>query len=311
MGKKFKGFLNKTYVGSIEEVNKHSDKFYEDFSSYIHDNVIKEREYSKLSRFIDLLKISDIYVTDMGDIVDLKYDKLLKWILMLDIDKDINNKISRMRKELRLLQDIKSNYLNNFDNDPYDSIQKCNHIFNEEYIKLKEHKSINVSPNMENAVSFTSYYFKQISDTNIELLNKQKNIDLVFYDFNFVQIVQMWKFSDAQVIQGNNGKIIVDNINDISNAFIVTRNLNKDNRNLARNISLSNLEIPKIEDFIIGLGEELFFGLDESDKNRDVRLQKLKCTTLYDITIPRWIECLRLIRSRITDEYEKKSELLY
>ena len=251
MGKKFKGFLNKTYVGSIEEVNKHSDKFYEDFSSYIHDNVIKEREYSKLSRFIDLLKISDIYVTDMGDIVDLKYDKLLKWILMLDIDKDINNKISRMRKELRLLQDIKSNYLNNFDNDPYDSIQKCNHIFNEEYIKLKEHKSINVSPNMENAVSFTSYYFKQISDTNIELLNKQKNIDLVFYDFNFVQIVQMWKFSDAQVIQGNNGKIIVDNINDISNAFIVTRNLNKDNRNLARNISLSNLEIPKIEDFII------------------------------------------------------------
>lgn len=77
MGKKFKGFLNKEYVGSIEEVNKHSDQFYKDFSLYIYDKVQVRKEYTKLSRFIDLLKISDVYITDMGDILNLKYDSLL------------------------------------------------------------------------------------------------------------------------------------------------------------------------------------------------------------------------------------------
>lgn len=305
MGKKFKGFLNKEYVGSIEEVNKYSDKFYEDFSSYIYTNVQDKREYSKLSRFIDLLKISDIYVTDMGDVVDLKYDNLLEWILMLDIGVGIKNKINRMRKELKLIQNIKSNYLENSDNDSYESIQKCNYIFNKEYIKLKKHKSIYVSSNMENAISCASYYFKQINDINIELLNKQNNKDSFFYDFKLVQIVQMWKFSDAQISQDDNGKIIVDNINDISNAFVVTRNLNKDNRNLARDISLSKLGVSSVEDYLIGVGEELFFGLDESDIDRDTRFQILRRTTLYGITIPRWIECLQIIKKAITDEYEK------
>ncbi|MDN4847731.1 hypothetical protein QYC42_01945 [Ligilactobacillus salivarius] len=305
MGKKFKGFLNKEYVGSIEEVNKYSDKFYEDFSSYIYANVQDKREYSKLSRFIDLLKISDIYVTDMGDVVDLKYDNLLEWILMLDIGVGIKNKINRMRKELKLIQNIKSNYLENSDNDSYESIQKCNYIFNKEYIKLKKHKSIYVSSNMENAISCASYYFKQINDINIELLNEQNNKNLFFCDFKLVQIVQMWKFSDAQISQDDNGKIIVDNINDISNAFVVTRNLNKDNRNLARDISLSKLGVHSVEDYLIGVGEELFFGLDESDIDRDTRFQILRRTTLYGITIPRWIECLQIIKKAITDEYEK------
>lgn len=305
MGKKFKGFLNKEYVGSIEEVNKYSDKFYEDFSSYIYANVQDKREYSKLSRFIDLLKISDIYVTDMGDVVDLKYDNLLEWILMLDIGVGIKNKINRMRKELKLIQNIKSNYLENSDNDSYESIQKCNYIFNKEYIKLKKHKSIYVSSNMENAISCASYYFKQINDINIELLNEQNNKDLFFCDFKLVQIVQMWKFSDAQISQDDNGKIIVDNINDISNAFVVTRNLNKDNRNLARDISLSKFGVHSVEDYLIGVGEELFFGLDESDIDRDTRFQILRRTTLYGITIPRWIECLQIIKKAITDEYEK------
>lgn len=305
MGKKFKGFLNKEYVGSIEEVNKYSDKFYEDFSSYIYANVQDKREYSKLSRFIDLLKISDIYVTDMGDVVDLKYDNLLEWILMLDIGVGIKNKINRMRKELKLIQNIKSNYLENSDNDSYESIQKCNYIFNKEYIKLKKHKSIYISSNMENAISCASYYFKQINDINIELLNEQNNKDLFFCDFKLVQIVQMWKFSDAQISQDDNGKIIVDNINDISNAFVVTRNLNKDNRNLARDISLSKFGVHSVEDYLIGVGEELFFGLDESDIDRDTRFQILRRTTLYGITIPRWIECLQIIKKAITDEYEK------
>ena len=305
MGQKFTGFLNKEFVGSIEEVNKYSDKFYEDFSSYIYTNVQDKREYSKLSRFIDLLKISDIYVTDMGDVVDLKYDNLLEWILMLDIGVGIKNKINRMRKELKLIQNIKSNYLENSDNDSYESIQKCNYIFNKEYIKLKKHKSIYISSNMENAISCASYYFKQINDINIELLNEQNNKDLFFCDFKLVQIVQMWKFSDAQISQDDNGKIIVDNINDISNAFVVTRNLNKDNRNLARDISLSKFGVHSVEDYLIGVGEELFFGLDESDIDRDTRFQILRRTTLYGITIPRWIECLQIIKKAITDEYEK------
>lgn len=305
MGKKFKGFLNKEYVGSIEEVNKHSDQFYKDFASYIYNNVQKGREYSKLYRFVDLLKISDIYVTDMGDVIGSKYDNLLEWILTLNVDKDIYNKINRMWKELKLLQIIKSDYLGNSDNDPYDFIQKCNYIFDEEYIKQKENKSVYASSNMENAISATSYYFKRIDNISIELLNKQNNINLGFYDFNFVQIVQMWKFSDAQIVQDSNGKIIVDNINDISNAFVVTRNLNKDNRNLYRNISLSKLEKPSINDYLIGLGEELFFGLDETDINSDMRFRMLRGTTLYGITMPRWIECLQIIRKVITDEYEK------
>ena len=94
-------------------------------------------------------------------------------------------------------------------------------------------------------------------------------------------------------------------INDISNAFVVTRNLNKDNRNLARNISLSKLGVSSVEDYLIGVGEELFFGLDESDIDRDTRFQILRRTTLYGITIPRWIECLQIIKKAITDEYEK------
>ena len=241
----------------------------------------------------------------MGDVVDLKYDNLLEWILMLDIGVGIKNKINRMRKELKLIQNIKSNYLENSDNDSYESIQKCNYIFNKEYIKLKKYKSIYVSSNIENAISCASYYFKQINDINIELLNKQNNKDLFFYDFKLVQIVQMWKFSDAQISQDDNGKIIVDNINDISNAFVVTRNLNKDNRNLARNISLSKLGVSSVEDYLIGVGEELFFGLDESDIDRDTRFQILRRTTLYGITIPRWIECLQIIKKAITDEYEK------
>jgi len=305
MGKKFKGFLNKEYVGSIEEVNKHSDQFYKDFASYIYNNVQKGREYSKLSRFIDLLKISDIYVTDMGDVVGSKYDNLLEWILTLNIDKDIDNKINRMWKELKLIQIIKNDYLGNSDNDPYDFIHKCNYIFKEEYIKQKERKSGYVSSNMENAISTASYYFKQLDNISTELLNKQNNKNLYFYEFNFVQIVQMWKFSDAQIVQDGNGKIIVDNINDISNAFVVTRILNKDNRNLARNISLSRLKIPSIDDYLIGLGEELFFGLDELDIKREMRFRLLRGTTLYGITIPRWIECLRIIRKAIIDEYEK------
>lgn len=300
MGKKFKGFLNKEYVGSIEEVNKHSDQFYKDFSLYIYDKVQVRKEYTKLSRFIDLLKISDVYITDMGDILNLKYDSLLDWILILNVDEEINNKINRMRNELKLLQNIKSEYLYDSSSKLHDFIQKCNYLFNNEYLKQ------NIS-NIENIISITSYYYKQIDDVEINLLNKQnENPDLKFYDFYFFEIVKMWKFSDAKISKNNDGKIYVNNINDISNAFVVTRNLNKDNRNLARNLSLSKkMGSHRIDDYLIGLGEELFLGLDESDKKVYLRLDLLKNTMLYDITILRWVECLRSLRKSVIYKYEK------
>lgn len=175
MGKKFKGFLRKKYVGSIEDVNKHSEQFFKDFSKCISENSNSQDEHSKLTRFIDLLKFSDVYINDEGDIVDSRYERLLNWILLLDIDKNINDKINRMNKELNLILEIKSQVINqNSISVLYNRIQNCNYIFNNEWKKIR---SI-VTPDMENAVNAVSNYFvqikKQISDTSIdvEALNK-------------------------------------------------------------------------------------------------------------------------------------------
>ena len=61
----------------------------------------------------------------------------------------------------------------------------------------------------------------------------------------------------------------------------------------------------RIDDYLIGLGEELFWGLDESDKKVYLRLDLLKNTMLYDITILRWVECLRSLRKSVIYKYEK------
>ena len=307
MGKKFKGFLRKKYVGSIEDVNKHSKQFFKDFSKCISENSNLQDDHSKLTRFIDLLKFSDVYINDEGDIVDSRYELLLNWILLLDIDKNINDKINRMNKELNLILEIKSQVINqNSISVLYNRIQNCNYIFNNEWKKIR---SI-VTPNMENAVNAVSNYFvqikKQIPDTSIdvEALNKCDKKNLQFDSLNFLEIVKEWKYSDAGIYMEKN-KIIVRNKNDIANAFVVTRNLNKENRNVARNKAMSESRIPNDEDYLMGLAEEMFLGLDESDGNRIERLNMLKKRKLHGITLIRWIECLRSIYQACLKNYLK------
>ncbi|MGS0677951.1 hypothetical protein [Lactobacillus johnsonii] len=315
MSKKFKGFLKKRYVGSITEVQKHPEQFYQDFCKYVYQIQEKDIDDQKLSRFVELIRITDIYIDDEGNIINPNYDILFDWILNIDVNDEVRKQIINFKKGINYLSEMKKRFIKY--SNPFEYYLNCfqssNYKFKLELNKKK--KKTNECENIENNISIASFCFRKIKNDslNLELLNNavkfdDKYIGNIFSHIQFAEIVKMWKFSEAKIYRRKN-KIIVDNINDYSKSFVVTRNINQENRNLQANYSfLKNKDIPKklkIENCLKGLGEEFFKGLDEKDKDRLRRWKEFKNFSVYGISIERWIEILVEFKEHAFEYFSK------
>lgn len=308
MSKKFKGFKKKKYVGSIDEVQKHPDVFYRDFEEYVNEFQTNNNDGSKLSRFIELIKITDVYIDDEGNLANQKFNDIFDWLLTLNIGQETYKQIIDFKRSIKYLLEIK-NRLSKLPNQfkyYVDCFSASNYIFN-----YKLSKSSNQLEDMENNISVSSFCFRKIKDkiSSVEVLNVGKafsgvnSCNSIFSYIQFSEIMKMWKFSEARIYKKQN-KIIVDNVTDYAKAFVVTRNINQENRNLPINLKRET----QITSYLQGLGEEFFEGLDENDNEVNKRAQKLENFTVYGLSIKRWLEILIKFKRECIEYFKKNGD---
>lgn len=300
MTSKFKGFLKRKNVGTIVEVENHSDDFYKDFSRLINDiNPNNDDDINKLNRFLDLLRYAQVYIDDEGRIVDKRYEGLLNWIITLGISKNIDEKIRKFNREISYLKSIKSliNWDTNF-NYYINCLNSCNSLLFKRFNTMIYYAKLPVE--IEEIIDVSSLCMRNIllknKKVDIDELNDYKTFQNdILNRIQYFEIVKMWKYANSEISENNEG-ISVNCINDLSKAFVITRDLNQENRNLYlhiyKDLKSDNLINKKSDAELVGLGEEFFLGLDENDSRRGERFLKLKNYILYDISLEDWIKIL-------------------
>ena len=300
MTSKFKGFLRRKNVGTILDVENHSNLFYKDFSRFISNiNPNNDDDVNKLNRFLDLLRYAQVYIDDKGKIVDKRYEGLLNWIIALGISKGIDEKIRKFNRDISHLESIKS--LINWDKNSnyyFNCFNSCNSLIFERFNATTYSPKLSVE--IEEIIDVSSLCMRNIllenKKVDINRLNDYKTFQNdILNRIQYFEIVKMWKYANAEISENNEG-IFVDCANDISKAFVTTRDLNQENRDLRsyiyKDLKSDNLINKKSDAELIGLGEEFFLGLDESDSKKVERFLKLKNYVLYDISLEDWIGIL-------------------
>ena len=224
LSKKFKGFLKKRYVVSIIEVQQHPERFYRDFCKYVYQVQKKDTDDQKLSRFVELIRITDVYIDDDGNIINPNYNILFDWILNIDVNDEVKKQIINFKKGINYLSEMKKiliKYSNPFEY-YLNCFQSSNYKFKLELNKKK--KNPNECENIENNISIASFCFRKIKNDSldIELLNNAVKFDNnyignIFSHIQFSEIVKMWKFSEAKIYKQKNK--IIANCNNKLNTF--------------------------------------------------------------------------------------------
>lgn len=289
LSKKFKGFFREPFVGTIEEINKRPQRFYDDASNFIdrYDNNKRDNLDLMFSRFIDLLKYTDVYISDDGNINN-KFNNLLDKILYLKIDGSIKRKTCSFKNDIRILNKIKEDLViseNIKISYYYETIRYCNFKLYE--LLIDGGSNIALSEKLEQVMSFCINKIKNKSKyIKLEEINyaSESGTD-VLLQIQFSEIVKMWKYAAANLIDIN-GKLTVDVRNQIAESFVITRNINKENRDLKYNMAIVKKKKinERISGRVKGVGEEFFAALSSSPS----KLNYWKNILIYDISMEDW-----------------------
>lgn len=303
-------FFEEDYVGKITEINNKPDKFFKSASRYIastSDNKYKNYK-EKLLRFIDLLKYSDVYIDDDGNLKNRSYylddrnlkkgtfDDLLDYLMVLYPNTDIYRKIVKFKKDIRTILQIKEMLVPQEcgnKNSYYQRIQKTNFVLRKQInnsLKFRHVFDVN-----EVYIDNVSFYLRQIklkqkNSLNFDVYNLSKMIKPEIQDLDKVhqlhEIVIGWKYSEENFSTISSSNIIIDNVNEYSRARVILRTINEKRR--ASYYTQSSLE-EYLNLKAQGLSKEFFI----NSNNIEVFKNKL----IYNMSIKDWIKCISLFQA--------------
>ena len=101
------------FIGSIANINREKEDFYKKTLAFFNKNLnINDKDISeKINRFISLIKWTDVFVDDYGNIRDKRYYNLLDNLLNNEkINEKQKYRIRSFLKDLKLLLKLKKNF---------------------------------------------------------------------------------------------------------------------------------------------------------------------------------------------------------
>lgn len=311
-----KGFYRKNYIAKFEDVNKHQSLFYKQTFDFIREISTGEEPtkatLEKIDRLLDILRITDAFIDDYGEIINGKYMDIIEYINIKINDEHLKEKSSKLLKDIDLINLITDNLkIQTIDtSNSYKLIQYCNYVIPNDLIRTINDLRNNKIPmnQLESIVYLVSESLKHLNILNdsldIKCLNRQASIrpkNIMKY-LQIKEIIKMWKYADAKLNIQNN-EISFDATTELAKSFVTTRNLNLSNRQI--DFKLSHGISTQVKKSLDGLGEEYFLGIRNADlENKGKIINNFGNRRILDITIKNWLTFLFTI-------HDKAEVLLY
>lgn len=207
---------------------------------------LKENKFSKskFSRFIQLLRTSDVLITDSGELNDYTFNMLLYLINYGNLSKKQKDMLEGIMIDINILKNIKSNNIQDINNTPKDNLIGLVNSYNVTLLELfiGIARPSNPAYEYEKIILFISRIIKVLINNNaldFSDLNKLSNKPIstnncIVQVLNFEKAIELWKYADAS-IKLNSGKYIIDGWTEKETDFIISRNDNQNNRLLQYN----------------------------------------------------------------------------
>jgi len=303
LGKNTKFFKkNNDNIAKIEDVNK-SCRYNEDFYLGAYDFFVVNNncdDVEKISRFVEILRISDVFIDDFGEVVDRKFIKILQHIKKNNSNTIVQNEIDDFLYGISILRIIRDRWEISYEDDILGSIEILNLLNG-----CLHFPQFNNLGELENLVEIISRFLAKViksGNYSIEMLNgtKSGNLETIQRIIAYNSIVEYWKYTDAKITVLKE-IITIDGDTEISKGFIVSRDRLSNNRQLASSIHKS-ISLSKVEGALFGLSECFFKGLGSIDSENLFKKEiyrfgrkRLSGVRLYD-----WLECLYGIKEEVS-----------
>lgn len=282
---------------------------------------LKENRFSKskFSRFVQLLKTSDVLITDSGELNDYTCS-MLQYLInnYSNVSKKQKDTLKGIINDINILNNIKYNNIQDINNIPRDNLIDFVNSYNLTllYLFTGIAKPLNPAYEYEKIILFISRIIKVLINNNaldfsdLNKLSKKQisNTNCIVQILNFEKAIELWKYADAS-IKLNSGKYIIDGWTEKETDFIISRNDNQNNRLLQYNknqlsenktmmaklygilrgiTELWNIDIPLLPDNVKEY--EIYNKLSSS------KLSKLLEEKINDIPLYKWIILLEKMR---------------
>lgn len=324
MSKRKKHFYSTTYIAKIYEINNDIEKFYVSTKEWLEGNLdnnifIKINNQSIL-RLLNLLKYSDAIIDDHGNFSNVKWKNILKLMKKQNIDDYVKENIVKFEKDLLVISEIISEYLNLDLTNQYKIVSKINYDFDNMINHADSFNGKFITESIEKNSFLLSVIIRQIIKNKNELdifkLNAKTNSNISLDSFHILIIIKMWKYGDASINKKNkfigklrkllgrrSPKIQIKADTEFVKSFVINRELTTNNYNLMSNLNAYNTK--SIEEFvkndISGLSEMVFAGINTVDSldKFNVSINEFKDNILFGIKIYDWLRAMYVIKLHI------------
>lgn len=292
MSKKFS--FNNEYIGSIIDINKDKEYFLKKVKLFI-ETLNSTSNCKIVKRLVDLIKYTDIYFDDCGIIQNSEYRNILTEIKEKMTNDGIISCIENFEREFNILIAIREKWdikelLGNSEYN-YKLIQAISNRLKKN-IERKELKEI--AKSLRDDIYLVS--------KSIHRLVKQNKLNPVRLNFSstdnynfpkldeYIYMFQLWKYADAKIDEDGN-RIFINGVNDVSRSFVITRNLNQENRRLSADLQ-KNVQKERVYGELRGVSEEYFKGYPVFRNSEDILVN---CGKLHNINLTKWIKFLNYL----------------
>lgn len=290
---------------------------------------LKENKFSKskFSRFVQLLRTSDVLITDSGELNDYTFNMLLYLINHSNLSKKQKDMLEGIIIDINILKNIKSNNIQDINNTPRDNLIDFVNSYNVTLLKLFTGiaRPSNPAYEYEKIILFISRIIKVLINNNaldFSDLNKLSNKPIstnncIVQVLNFEKAIELWKYADAS-IKLNSGKYIIDGWTEKETDFIISRNDNQNNRLLQYNknqLSENKTMMVKLYGILRGITELWNIDIPLLPKNikkyevytklSSSELSRLLKEKINDVPLYKWIILLEKMKEYY-NEYIKK-----
>ena len=286
------------FIGQIKVINDHPSVFYEKTSDFFGKNpqLSNANNVKKIDRFIKLLKITNVFIDDDGNIKNPQYFCLLKKIVQEKKALPCQiNRIETLISEIKLILQIKDIL----------HVSRLSNILDRKFVR-----QYFANVDYETNVKYISDFIRKVNKFSLFRLNQIHLNKKFIKDEQFKKIIELWKYGNASLIKKNN-RIKVCAATEVLKGYLATMQLNENIRheNTLLHISddIDNLDKYVLQDLIkifyidISPRMETYSNYSEEDKKK---IQELIHKKLFGIELFKWIRYICDLQIQVIKEYK-------
>lgn len=286
------------FIGQIKVINDHPSVFYEKTSDFFGKNpqLSNANNVKKIDRFIKLLKITNVFIDDDGNIKNPQYFCLSKKIVQEKKALPCQiNRIETLISEIKLILQIKDIL----------HVSRLSNILDRKFVR-----QYFANVDYETNVKYISDFIRKVNKFSLFRLNQIHLNKKFIKDEQFKKIVELWKYGNASLIKKNN-RIKVCAATEVLKGYLATMQLNENIRheNTLLHISddIDNLDKYVLQDLIkifyidISPRMETYSNYSEEDKKK---IQELIHKKLFGIELFKWIRYICDLQIQVIKEYK-------